>query len=387
MFKKSQESDRKRVLIVTRHYLPGYRAGANINLLANFVKHFGRHLQLYVVTLNCDALSQTSYTTVPTSEWIEDEQGTKIFYLPEFHINGKKWQELYRELKPDFIYLNSLFDYKFSIQWQLLKFRNKIKATLVINLGGDLAAIESGVRGFKKRCYLAFYNLLLQVKSTVYHAYNSSEKNLIFQKIKAERNIRIAPIMPNLLDERPASPKYKYPFRICCVAPIQPVSNTLFALQVLTKIQDIPISLSIIGAVLDEKYWRLCHQFIDKLHCNVEWENIEVQRADQLAGEIARHHLFFNPSYGLNWGHHIVQSLTVGTPVLISDRTPWRELTKFGIGWDLSLTKMDNFIAVIRNMSKADNFATENMRQNCFHYIQKHYHSTKVLKQYDRLFT
>lgn len=35
------------------------------------------------------------------------------------------------------------------------------------------------------------------------------------------------------------------------------------------------------------------------------------------------HDLFFFPTLGENYGHVIIESLSAGTPVLISDQTPW----------------------------------------------------------------
>ena len=40
-----------------------------------------------------------------------------------------------------------------------------------------------------------------------------------------------------------------------------------------------------------------------------------------------------------NFGHSIVEAWANGCPVLISDRTPWRELEAKGIGWDWPLER------------------------------------------------
>jgi glycosyltransferase involved in cell wall biosynthesis len=41
-------------------------------------------------------------------------------------------------------------------------------------------------------------------------------------------------------------------------------------------------------------------------------------------GVFRQYDLFVFPTRGENFGHVIIESLSVGTPVLLSDRTPWR---------------------------------------------------------------
>ena len=52
---------------------------------------------------------------------------------------------------------------------------------------------------------------------------------------------------------------------------------------------------------------------------------------------MAANDLFFLPTRGENFGHVIAEALSVGTPVLISDQTPWRKLAAVGLGHDLPL--------------------------------------------------
>ena len=42
-----------------------------------------------------------------------------------------------------------------------------------------------------------------------------------------------------------------------------------------------------------------------------------------------------------------MESLTAGTPVLLSDTTPWRGLRGLGVGWDLPLGDEEPFAAAI----------------------------------------
>jgi glycosyltransferase involved in cell wall biosynthesis len=47
------------------------------------------------------------------------------------------------------------------------------------------------------------------------------------------------------------------------------------------------------------------------------------------------------PTAGESFGYVIFEALAAGCPVLISDRTPWRDLDRSGVGWDLPLSRPD----------------------------------------------
>ncbi|MNF89332.1 Glycosyl transferases group 1 [compost metagenome] len=66
----------------------------------------------------------------------------------------------------------------------------------------------------------------------------------------------------------------------------------------------------------------------------------------------SQYDLFFFPTRGENYGHVIAESLSVGTPVLLSDQTPWRDLEPQGLGWDISLASPKVFA------EKIDQFAS-----------------------------
>ena len=47
----------------------------------------------------------------------------------------------------------------------------------------------------------------------------------------------------------------------------------------------------------------------------------------------------FLPTFAENYGHSIVEALSVGTPMLISDNSPWKNLQEKGFGWEISLNE------------------------------------------------
>ena len=54
------------------------------------------------------------------------------------------------------------------------------------------------------------------------------------------------------------------------------------------------------------------------------------------------YHFFILPTLGENFGHVFIEALAAGCPLIISNRTPWLELEKKGIGWDIPLENLRN---------------------------------------------
>ena len=77
-------------------------------------------------------------------------------------------------------------------------------------------------------------------------------------------------------------------------------------------------------------------------------QNIKVKFYGPLKSEhvnqtLQQNDILILPSLGENYGHIINEAFSVGTPVIISDKTPWTNLQKKKIGWSLSLKDETKF--------------------------------------------
>lgn len=122
-----------------------------------------------------------------------------------------------------------------------------------------------------------------------------------------------------------------------------------YALDVLATVE-IPVEFTIVGPVRDEDYWAACREQMDALPDHVTAEYLGGVPHEQVPDLMARYDLFFLPTAGENYGHVIQEALTAGLPVLISDRTPWRNLEERNLGWDLSLEAPERFRRVIEKI-------------------------------------
>ena len=92
----------------------------------------------------------------------------------------------------------------------------------------------------------------------------------------------------------------------------------------------------------------------------------------------------FNPS--ANAAAYFCLSSSVGTPVLISDKTPWRQLEEVGAGWDISLNQSIKFKRVITDLCLLDNDNYLKNRTSAFKLANEFLEKCDFEKQYSDLF-
>ena len=61
----------------------------------------------------------------------------------------------------------------------------------------------------------------------------------------------------------------------------------------------------------------------------------------------------------------------VGTPVIISDQTPWRGMEEAGVGWDIALSDKHAFTNAIRRIIEMDSNKFGDMEVRIIGYINK----------------
>ena len=141
------------------------------------------------------------------------------------------------------------------------------------------------------------------------------------------------------------------PLRVVFLSRISPKKNLRLALRVVAQIRE-PIQFDIYGPVTDEAYWQRCQADIAALPSHVQVNYRGAVHPDKIREIMSGHDLFFLPTLGENFGHVIAEALSAGTPVLIADTTPWRDLEAAGVGWDLRLDEEQSFLRCIEHCAR-----------------------------------
>jgi glycosyltransferase involved in cell wall biosynthesis len=96
-------------------------------------------------------------------------------------------------------------------------------------------------------------------------------------------------------------------------------------------------------------------------------------------------HLFFLPSRGENYGHVIAEALSYGTPVVISNNTPWKKLEEAHAGKSTSLNpwKLAESLDFFVNLN---NDEYQQWSQGASNYAKAHVNSPETLALNSTLF-
>jgi glycosyltransferase involved in cell wall biosynthesis len=117
---------------------------------------------------------------------------------------------------------------------------------------------------------------------------------------------------------------------------------------------NVPCSLEIYGMIEDEQYWRECQALIKRLPSHITVTHHGGVHPEHVQSAFASFHFFLFPTRGENFGHVIVESLLAGTPVLISDRTPWGALELASAGWCTPLSDVKRWVELLRACALMD---------------------------------
>jgi glycosyltransferase involved in cell wall biosynthesis len=167
--------------------------------------------------------------------------------------------------------------------------------------------------------------------------------------------IAIAKDMHRMPGHRVAKKMRKHAGRLRAVfvSRISPEKNLLFALSMMQGLTG-EVIFDIYGPIGNAQYWNQCKAAIAALPANVRVQYMGVIEHERVSEVIAQHDLFLLPSLGENYSHVTCEALSAGCPVLISDRTPWRNLQEKGVGWDVPLEDEGRFRAILQQCVDAE---------------------------------
>jgi glycosyltransferase involved in cell wall biosynthesis len=259
--------------------------------------------------------------------------------------------------------VNSFFSPCFSLLPVALAAIDPGGPQIVVAPRGEFSPAALRLKRFKKMVTLGTALASGAYRKVIWHASTETEAADIRRVVgRSARDIRISTdvTLPpaDLFDLAQTNDLVttRRPLRVCFLGRIAPMKNLDFALRVLST-SDVSIEFDIYGPVEDTRYAEQCWRLVETLPPNVRAEFKGPIEHREVSRILARYHLLFLPSRGENFGHVIAEALGVGTPVLISNRTPWLDLRSKRLGWDIDLADEQGFrdaIAAAVAMSDAD---------------------------------
>ena len=380
---------KKKILILVDWYEPGYKAGGPVQSCRNFVLAMKDIFDLFIITSDRDLGDEQPYIDIIFDSWITKNGNVKVYYTDEKKLSGGKLLALYNFVDPDYIYLNSMYSYHFTILplWQ--KMGKKIKAKIIIAPRGMLQQGAMQFKSFKKKFFIQLMNFTSVPRQLIFHATDEQEKKDIYNYFPSAGSISVIPNFPRL-KFLPWESISKQPGNLRCVfiSRMAPKKNILFLLQVFQQLPaTTKLHLSIRGEIEDSAYWKKCIAVINTLPKNisVQWDG--AVNNDDVTAVLQQHHIFVLPTKGENFGHAIFEALAAGKPVLISDQTPWRGLKIKKTGWDLPLDQPALFLEAIEQAICFGQDEYDTWSHHAWQYAQDYAHGLNLTEGYLKLFS
>ena len=371
------------VLAFSHYYFPGYKAGGTLRTIVNMVEQTGDDVMFKIITSDRDLGHVEQYDNVKINQW--SKVGNALIYYQAHGASFFDIIKLLRSTSYDVIYLNSFFDYSYSIRILLLKFFISPRKHIILAPRGEFSGGALNIKRTKKNIYLKLVRILGIYNNITWQASSEYEKNDILNAgVSAGKNILVVPDLSSgnslyKCYEKQKRSKIENELKICFISRISKKKNLDFALHILSRVK-YQVQFDIYGPKEDSDYWRECESIISNAPSNVNINYLGMIEYDNVVDTFGKYDMFFFPTHGENYGHVIVESMLAGTPVLISDNTPWLDLLEHNVGWVHSLDKPDDFLDSIElaiNM-KPDDYSV--LRCRVHKYIEKKLNNPAVKK-------
>jgi glycosyltransferase involved in cell wall biosynthesis len=360
-----------RVLTLVKRYLPGFKSGGPVRSLANLVECLGDEFDFTIVTYDRDTGDQRPYPHV-SGNAVQRVGKAEVIYLNAEERHFQNLARIITTRRPDVLYINSFFEKQFGVAPIVLRRLGLLPdVPVILAPRGEFSIGALGLQAATKRAYLMVAKAFGLHRGITWQASSPFEAAEIRRRIASSTGtdslarrhdaVVVVPVLvaPHLVTQIATPRRRNCPakaagyLRVTVLSRLAPVKNLLGALHVLARVRG-RVDYTIYGPVDDRRYWLRCQRSISELPSNICVRYAGPVEHTRVADTLAQHDLFFLPTLGENYGHVIMEALMAGCPVLLSDRTPWRDLTAAGVGWDLPLEQPERFADVLEECVAMD---------------------------------
>ena len=378
---------KKNVLIFISHYLPGYKIGGPLNSILGITENLNQYFHFHIISSDRDMGDSEPFKEIATNTW-QELSNIKVKYLK---AGVNYYFSVYKDLSKnqyDTIYLNSFFDFKFSI-FIVLLFRLKLLNCnkIVLAPRGELFPVSLSFGKIKKQVFLSISKFFDLHGDVTWHSTNIKESETIINLFK-NVELKMVEVLANnesyLIPKKSKNSENNY-LRIIYLSRISKDKNLIYTFKTLMKVRS-KVLFHIYGPIEDNYIWNECIDKMKELPKNITVKYMGGVKKEDVRKTFSKYDLFFFPTYNENYGHVINESLSVGTSVLISNNTPWRELDSNGLGWDFSLEENDLFVEVIEDFSKLSSDNKYQKREDVLKNYKVYTKKENLINDYIELF-
>lgn len=320
-----------RVAILAPTFPPAFRGGGPARTLEALVAAAPQGYDVSILCPDRD-LGSDQRLDVGRNRW-DERAGSSVFYASvDRPVQLARLYGELRRLRPEVVYLNSIFNLKLSIVPLLLCALRVVGARRVlIAPRGELDPGALEIRGRKKRLMLGAYRLLRLHKMVTWHASTPIELAHI-EGIFGPAIESVVRENETSLPEEPSTPgPSSSALRAVFVSRLAPKKGLAKALEALRSVPH-EVAFDVYGPEEDTAYVAECR---DLLRSIPPWIDVSFHGAvppEGVRDVFAAHDLFIFPTAGENFGHVIAESLSASCPVMTTSATPWTSVLALGGG-------------------------------------------------------
>jgi len=373
-------SNKPKILIFIDWFTPAFKAGGPIKSVSNIVNTLYTDFDFHIVTSDRDINAVKSFENIIFNQWIKENHYSIIYLTPE---KRDHWIKSHiQEFEYDFYYLNSFFSKNYTIKPLLIlnKFPDK---KIIVAPRGMLGEASLAIKPFKKIIFIKLAKTLGYYKNVIWHATSADEEKNIITQFGSTSNINTAANISSCTIKKQTIVKESGKLKLVFFSRISPIKNLHVALNILKELKN--VSLTIYGTLEDKVYWNECLSIIKANNLDAHYKGL-INPKDVLT-TLSKFHFLILPTSHENYGHVIVEALTAGCGVIISDNTPWRNLEEKKIGWDINLADKTKFIAVLKHCSLMEQEEYNTIRNNCYNFVENEINTDQEIEDTRNLFT
>ncbi len=376
---------KKKMLVLCDYFLPSVKAGGPVRSIDGIISCLKNDLDITVATRNHDLGDSTPYVGIK-SNCLQLNNNYQIIYLsPDYIVQGIR--TLLETIAFDIIYFNSFFSPKISVRTLFFLKKRGIQTTrIIIAPRGELGAGALSIKPIRKKLFLFFFKHFFPIDLIEWHAASQSEEFEIIKVIGPSAHVTVLPnIAVHSTFGHAIKHKQKDNIKLVFLSRISKKKNLHKAIETLSAVKG-RATLDIYGLIEDPDYWHVCLDAIGKLPNNIQVTYRGECHPDDVVGTLNNYDLFFLPTLNENYGHAIVESLAAGTPVLISNQTPWHDLTEHNAGWEFDLSSMEQSAELIDQLIALDHNEYHSYKRGAIDYYSNNIANANLAGYYQQYF-
>jgi glycosyltransferase involved in cell wall biosynthesis len=369
MPRKEAKSCPPSVTVVTRAFPPAYLGGGPARSLEGLVATLGNQFRFSVITSAYDVSPEAPMAEIITDQWRSTEDGAMVWYSSARLRSLKGMLTALQTSLPDAVYLNSLFDLRFTmIPLLVLRFRRR-DIPVLLAPRGELSRGALYEKRYRKTGYLAWFRALRLHRYVDWHASTEIEKADIVRTfgpaarthIAVNIRVRLSQDRKERAHEHDGSPKSRERRPLVFLSRIARKKNLYGLLRSIALLHG-TVDLTIAGPIVDKAYWEECQRLIRSLPSGKTARYVGVISSSDVVTFLEGFELLVLPTFGENFGHVVLEALAAGTPVIVGEDTPWRSVVQVGGGWVCDPADLSGLARQIEYFFRLDDLERIRMR-------------------------